>query len=102
MQGFYGDVNNSLLFQFDKIYTSRKVMEDNALQDGIFLNRRVLVRYDANGADFQENSSIDIDAYGQNYNATVWQKVYLDSQEQYIMIARLENEVTTQLEWGSF
>lgn len=102
MQGFYGNVNNSLLFQFDKIYTSRKVMEDNALQDGIFLNRRVLVRYDANGADFQENSSIDIDAYGQNYNATVWQKVYLDSQEQYIMIARLENEVTTQLEWGSF
>lgn len=102
MQGFYGDVNNSLLFQFDKIYTSRKVMEDNALQDGIFLNRRVLVRYDANGADFQENSSIDIDAYGQNYNATVWQKVYLDSQEQYIMIARLENGVTTQLEWGSF
>lgn len=102
MQGFYGNVNNSLLFQFDKIYTSRKVMEDNALQDGIFLNRRVLVRYDANGADFQENFSIDIDAYGQNYNATVWQKVYLDSQEQYIMIARLENEVTTQLEWGSF
>lgn len=102
MQSFYGDVNNSLLFQFDKIYTSRKAMEDNALQDGIFLNRRVLVRYDANSADFQANSSIDIDAYGQNYNATVWQKVYLNSQEQYIMIARLENEVTTQLEWGSF
>ena len=102
MQSFYSDVNNSLLFQFDKIYTSRKAMEDNALQDGIFLNRRVLVRYDANGADFQANSSIDINAYGQNYNATVWQKVYLNSQEQYIMIARLENGVTTQLEWGSF
>ena len=102
MQSFYGDVNNSLLFQFDKIYTSRKAMEDSALQDGIFLNRRVLVRYDANGANFQANSSIDIDAYGQNYNATVWQKVYLNSQEQYIMIARLENDAPTQLEWESF
>lgn len=102
MQNFYGDVNNSLLFQFDKIYTSRKAMEDNALQDGIFLNRRVLVRYDANGADFQANSLIDINTYGQNYNATVWQKVYFNSQEQYVMIARLESEGTAQLEWGSF
>ena len=46
--GFYGNITNvaRTQFQFDKVYSSRYEMEKNALQDGIYAGRHVLVEYD--------------------------------------------------------
>ena len=56
MSSFYGNVKNLVRspFIFDRIYSSRKKMEDSLLNggDGVFINRYVLVNYgfDAEGA----------------------------------------------------
>ena len=46
--GFYGNISsvNKSTFQFDKIYSNRKDMEDKAANDGVFIGRFVLVDYD--------------------------------------------------------
>ena len=46
--GFYGNISsvNKSTFQFDKIYSNRKDMEDKATNDGVFIGRFVLVDYD--------------------------------------------------------
>mgnify|MGYP007037158350 CR=1 FL=1 len=47
--GFYGNITNTnkTQFTFDKIYSSRKAMDDNANGDGIYLGRYVLIEYDS-------------------------------------------------------
>ena len=46
--GFYGNITNTnrTQFQFDKTYPNRKVMDDAARFDGIYIGRYVLVEYD--------------------------------------------------------
>lgn len=47
--GFYGNITNTARtqFQFDRIYANRAEMDENAVTDGIFMNRYVLVEYDS-------------------------------------------------------
>ena len=51
--GFYGNITNvnRTQFSFDKIYSSRKSMDQNRLSDGVYLGRYVLVEYDNDGLD---------------------------------------------------
>ena len=46
--GFYGNITNvnDVSFSFDKVYSSKKVMEDNVSTDGVYIGRYVLVEYD--------------------------------------------------------
>jgi hypothetical protein len=46
--GFYGNITNTsrTTFQFDRIYSSRWTMDQNAGQDGVYAGRYVLVEYD--------------------------------------------------------
>jgi hypothetical protein len=44
-------------------------------------------------ANYKTNWAIDKDKYGRGYDSTVWQKVYIDNKEEYIMIAELNTEV---------
>ena len=46
--GFYGNIRNttSNSFKFDRIYSNRVLMEQNADKDGVFGGRYVLVEYD--------------------------------------------------------
>ena len=38
---------------------------------------------------FAQNANIDFQQYGNTYDSTVWQKVYIQNQEQYKMVAEL-------------
>lgn len=106
--GFYGFITDTsrTSFQFDKIYSTRKQMDENAAKDGIFIGRFVLVDY-----DYHEDTTYDIDKdklYADNFNedqeeygfsnsrgydSTVWQKVYVKNEEKYIMVAELNATV---------
>ena len=46
--GFYGNIRNatSNSFKFDRIYSNRVMMENNADIDGVFGGRYALVEYD--------------------------------------------------------
>ena len=47
---FYGNISNAGKTQmsFDRVYPNRKIMEENAPTDGVFVGRFVLVEYDDN------------------------------------------------------
>lgn len=115
--GFYGNITNTnkTSFNFDKVYPNRYLMDQWATADGVFLGRYVLVEYDietkkedysidgiypedsAEGKTFYEiNYLIDKTQYGTTsrlYDSTVWQKVYTDDGERYVMIAELNSVV---------
>ena len=61
--GFYGNITNTsrTQFQFDKIYSNRKAMEQATLTDGIYLGRYVLVEYDNDGLDGMKKVTIGDD-----------------------------------------
>jgi hypothetical protein len=44
---------------------------------------------DDEGSNYARNWSIDYDMYQRGYDSTVWQKIYIDNEEKYIMIAEL-------------
>lgn len=54
-------------------------------------------RYNYNPAtesiNYNTNWSIDKDKYGRGYDSTVWQKVYINNKEEYIMVAELNTVV---------
>lgn len=164
MATFYGNIinKNRANFIFDRIYSNRVEMEQNAAQDNVYLNRYVLIEYSANFStdsaiqlqrleadgtgyttndktsrslvtvgdvkqnltqiahynnqmynctnleeenevaavfklleDEQDtynlNANIDKAQYGAfaNFDSTVWQKIYTNGAEKYIMIAEL-------------
>lgn len=174
MNYFYGNTINPSQFQFDKIYPNRKEMDENCSNDGVFIGRYILIKYDTNKEisriyignekengkfygytsknkeertkiifneqlesnfyyDFDEtgkqifykaikdeeskyalfeslyltseelskeeyfqNLNIDKKTYGLekiSYDATVWQKSYIDEGEQYIKIADLNSGI---------
>ena len=47
---FYGNISNAGKTQmsFDRVYPNRKIMEENAPTDGVFIGRFVLIEYDDN------------------------------------------------------
>lgn len=66
MSYFYGNTINPSQFQFDKIYPNRKIMDDNCDNDGVFIGRYVLVKYDSG----KEISRIYVDTEsGYGYNS---------------------------------
>ena len=107
----YGKVKRvgSSSFQFDRVYPSRLDMEyvlnddgtkASARKDGVYIGRYVLVEYgERYGADQQELDSYiqsrekDVQEYGNTYDSTVWQKVYENNNEKYIMVAELNATV---------
>ena len=158
---FYGNMTSvsKTQFEFDKIYQNRVLMDASAANDGVFIGRFVLVKYDANPGDsyitaytedytsfytspnFEEitkinpvnniiikavkegeqntplyrgnngvwtevsskdseyvfNYNTDINFYGpgRGFDSTVWQKVYTNDEEKYVMIAELNSVVPT-------
>jgi len=48
MNSFYGNLKNNsrASFIFDKVYPTRKLMDESAVSDGVFVNRYVLIAYD--------------------------------------------------------
>ena len=96
---FYGRIDRTdrVSFVTDKIYPNRKAMDNNALTDGVFIGRYVLVEYEQDlGYDY--NYQVDKDAYpgmGRGYDSTVWQKIYADEKEKYVMVAELNSVVPT-------
>ena len=50
---FYGNISNAGKTQmsFDRVYPNRKIMEENASTDGVFVGRFVLIEYDDNTMD---------------------------------------------------
>lgn len=55
--GFYGNITNTskTQFQFDRIYPNRKMMDENAGTDGIYMGRYVLIEYDINDEKYLDN-----------------------------------------------
>lgn len=98
---FYGDPTINSLFQFDKIYSSRKDMDD-AIADGksdeVFLNRYVLVKYDEN--NYENCRKKDETNYkGNIYDRTIWKKV---SEEQVVKYELIANLIPSSLVWYTF
>jgi len=106
MVSFYGNIKNSsrVSFIFDKTYISRKKMEENCASDGVYNGRYVLVKYGENGkrfipnddgtsiiehSDYTASAKEDWLAYSQTFDATVWQKIWSNNTEKYIMVAEL-------------
>jgi len=112
--GFYGDITNTARtqFQFDKTYANRLEMEtalsaehsetqtwgtETLKGDGVQIGRYVLVNYSESGKidEYNTNYNIDKAEYGsqRGYDSTVWQKVYTNGTEAYVMVAEL-NTIT--------
>lgn len=109
----YGNVKRiaSSTFQFDRIYNTRKEMEESCTTDGVYAGRYVLVdyglRYKDSGNVNENNEPVIIEdpnyteriqtdqrAFGDVFDSTVWQKIYSngESGEKYIMIAELNGQ----------
>lgn len=123
----YGNIKkvDSSVFQFDKIYSSRADLEDNENNDGVYTGRYVLVEYGQrwintqleptenteygdtyatiNGIrvkerlEYRTNANKDLTRFGAIYDSTVWQKIYFQGQDKYIMVAEL-NAIAPKLD----
>ena len=75
---FYGNVTNTsrTQFQFDRIYSSRKEMEQNKEKDGIYAGRFVLVEYDS---EMHMDSYLRISRVEQQNNKTLYYSLLSES-----------------------
>jgi len=115
MGNFYGNIksNPRVSLIFDRTYSNRLEMEENMTIDKIYNGRYVLISYGekeyitdpGTGAEivdeskgFGLNYKIDTEEYMEEYNSTVWQKIWINTSdselavEKYIMIAKLNAE----------
>ena len=110
---FFGNISNEgkTLLTFDKIYSTRKAMDESLLDDkymddSVFIGRYVLVKYDGSRQENNENYhkcwEIDKEAYKDEnkngavtYDGTVWQKVIKDGKPTYELIGDLNAPVPT-------
>lgn len=60
LYGLERRVNHSP-FQFDKVYRSRCVMDEQAAEDGVYIGRYVLIQYSEDKYNLPEGTSIDPD-----------------------------------------
>ena len=84
--GFYGNITNTsrTSFQFDKIYSSRYIMDQSANSDGVYAGRYVLVNYeDSAGNDY----------YVPGYKTTDGTNFYFGSS--------MNGEILTRFKWVS-
>lgn len=84
--GFYGNITNTARtsFQFDKIYSSRYIMDQSANSDGVYAGRYVLVNYeDSSGNDY----------YVPGYKTTDGTNFYFGSS--------INGELLTRFKWVS-
>ena len=123
----YGNIKkvDSSVFQFDKIYSSRVDLEDNEDSDGVYTGRYVLIEYGQrwintqlepnenteygdtyatiNGIrvkerlEYRTNANKDLSRFGAIYDSTVWQKIYFQGRDKYIMVAEL-NAIAPKLD----
>lgn len=99
--GFYGNITNTnrTQFVFDKIYPNREEMDKSVTEDGVFVGRYVLIDYNEGllQDNYYDNYAKDREKYNtdRGYDSTVWQKVFVDEQEKYAMIAELNSIVPT-------
>ena len=123
----YGNIKkvDSSVFQFDKIYPNRAELEDNEENDGVYTGRYVLIEYGQRWIDVQlepnenteygdtyatingirvkerleyrTNANKDLTRFGAIYDSTVWQKIYFQGQDKYIMVAEL-NAIAPKLD----
>lgn len=95
---FYGDPTIKNLLQFDKIYLSRKDMDEAIANndDGVFLNRFVFVKYDEKDYDSCRQKD---EKYGNIYDGTFWKKVSNGEGVKYELIASLNSSF---LMWHTF
>lgn len=77
---FYGNISNAGKTQmsFDRVYPNRKIMEENASTDGVFVGRFVLVEYDDNTYSHRAGYIKDTPNYNDEQNGTYL--VYTDSE----------------------
>ena len=96
--GFYGNITNTnrTQFVFDKIYPNRTTMDSSTNTDSVFIGRYVLIDYDT-GEGYHKNYYTDVEESGystdRGYDSTVWQKVFVNETEKYVMIAELNSVV---------
>lgn len=105
---FYGNIKRigSQSFQFDRVYSTRKAMDDAISTDDVYPGRYVLVEYGerytinpssserTERAEYKAHREEDLAEYLNVYDSTVWQKVYTKNAnsgytEKYIMVAEL-------------
>lgn len=86
--GFYGNITNTsrTQFQFDKIYFSRKQMDDSAATDGIYAGRYVLVNYEQ---DDNEAGDYYLNAY----------KMYDDETQEFYFCSSINDERLTRFRY---
>ena len=119
---FYGDIKRvqSSPYVFDKYYPNRVTMEENVSLDGVYIGRYILVKYTIkdpndnttnsqyfnkyvpveNGSTnkkvyegYKFNADKDLSIYTDTFDGTVWQKIYSQGAEKYILIAELNSAV---------
>lgn len=127
---FYGNITNKRnQFTYDKVYPNKtsllntvsaanvETITTNEIiiekqDDGVFIGRYILIDYGSNEllndnelSEHEKNYQIDnvnIDSGLQrSWDSTVWQKVYLDNQLTYVLIAEL-NAKQAQLELHNY
>lgn len=82
--GFYGNITNTARtqFQFDKVYPNRYSLERQAIDDGIYAGRYVLIEYDTN-LELNDASSLS----GSNTYIRVSVKPISDTDQYYIYLS---------------
>lgn len=64
MNSFYGNLKNNsrASFIFDKVYPTRKLMDESAASDGVFVNRYVLIAYDYQEVQLDDGGRYQVNA----------------------------------------
>lgn len=91
--GFYGNatLDGKTILQLDKIYPNKKTLDEKGANDGIAPGRYVLVDYQYNVENSDENWQIDINnGATESFDSTIWMKSFNEQGRlYYLMVARL-------------
>lgn len=114
---FYGNIKRipASPWVFDKVYATRADMEDNMSSDNIHIGRYALISYRYDSVNnvyvnkweedqssskkttnnkqlntlYKQNEYADINRYHDTFDLTVWQKIFSQQGEKYILVAEL-------------
>ena len=84
---FYAGPNGES-FQIREIFPNRKAMDDSLATSKLAIGDYVIVSYgDPSSTEYEDNKAIDINQYGNSWNASLWQKAYQkNEQNQYEIV----------------
>lgn len=101
--GFYGNITNTskTQFQFDKIYSSRRVMEESMNGDGVFVGRYVLVEYDSDVTNVYKQQLYRKDDDYYDTNSQLYY-LYLDANLEQKVQYRNSTENDTSINYGIY